>query len=445
MSPDVIARRFADLLDRPAVRRLAAASRGIPCHLVGGAVRDHALGRSPRDLDAVVRSDGRRIAESLAATLPARLVELGGDRFAAFRLVAQDLEIDIWDREEASLDADLDRRDLTINSCAVDVVTGVLVDPLGGMADLAAGRLRASSPRAFELDPLRVLRLPRFVAELAGFSVEPATGVLARRSAAGLAHVAVERIREELELLFSRDGFAAAIPWLVELRLHPGLWLGEPGRIRLQSGYPATAARLEELLPRAREVAPITFAGGAAGAVALDRTAARLAIACHALAESGQTSGDLHSRVEAVEKSRKSGLLRRPVATAAVRLLAGPENLGEETERRWYLHRLGPLWREGLCCHGAVEGADPASRDWDSSLTELTRLARDHGEEIFNPPVLLAGDEVAAAVGLEPGPDLGRWIRRLRRRQIEGSLRTREAALEWLSGARSSGSPSGAD
>lgn len=374
MSPAVFEPSFTELLARPVVRRIGAACRGTPCHLVGGAIRDHALGQAPRDLDVVVQHHGRRIAEALAASLPARLVELGGDRFAAFRLVAGDLEIDLWDRGDASLEADLTRRDLTINSCAIDLTSGALVDPLGGLVDLASGLLRASSPRAFELDPLRVLRLPRLLAGLEGFAVERKTGVLAARAAAGLTDVAVERVRVELELLFASEGFSAAVPWLIDLRLYPGLWLGQPGQALAPASYPAAAARLEGLLIRVRDLAPGPLVGSATSAAELDRRAARFAIAFHHLPASLAHPGQRRLETEAVGRSRRAGLLRRPVAAAISRLLGGPEALGTEPDRRWFLHRLGPLWREGVCCRGALEGAEPTSPGWISTVTELSTL-----------------------------------------------------------------------
>src|SRR5215475_11251148 len=97
----MIERAFRLLLHHPAVRTLVAAcdaEGGIACHLVGGVLRDRALGLSVHDIDAVVPARGRELAERLAAALPARLVALGGKEFAAFRLVAADVEVDLWDR-----------------------------------------------------------------------------------------------------------------------------------------------------------------------------------------------------------------------------------------------------------------------------------------------------------------------------------------------------------
>ena len=73
-------------------------ARDLPCHLVGGALRDAYLSLESPDFDLVVASNGLDFSRRLAQSLAARLVILGGDRFSAYRLVRGDRIIDIWDR-----------------------------------------------------------------------------------------------------------------------------------------------------------------------------------------------------------------------------------------------------------------------------------------------------------------------------------------------------------
>src|SRR4029077_18395943 len=98
---------------------------------------------------------------------------------------------------EVTLEADLARRDLTINAMARDDA-GRLIDPHGGEGDLRAGLLRHVSP-AFVEDPLRVLRVARFAARF-GFAVAPETARLMRELVASgeLAELAAERIWQEI-------------------------------------------------------------------------------------------------------------------------------------------------------------------------------------------------------------------------------------------------------
>jgi tRNA nucleotidyltransferase (CCA-adding enzyme) len=183
---------------------------GMKTYLVGGAVRDRLLGRTPAERDYVV----------VGAT-PDGLVALG------FRPVGKDFPVFLHPRTgeqyalarterktgpgyygfatrfspDVTLEEDLARRDLTINAMAEDE-SGAVVDPYGGRRDLEARRLRHVSP-AFVEDPLRVLRVARFAARYAplGFEVAPETLALMRDVAASgeLEALVPERVWTETE------------------------------------------------------------------------------------------------------------------------------------------------------------------------------------------------------------------------------------------------------
>ncbi|MFP5286575.1 MAG: hypothetical protein ACLGI9_12610, partial [Thermoanaerobaculia bacterium] len=140
---------FRLLLHQPAVRALITAAEGVEVHLVGGVLRDRALGLPVHDFDAVVSGRGKEISERLAETLPARLVLLGGKEFAAYRLVGEDAVVDVWDRAGTSLYQDLARRDFTINSFAFDLRTREVADPFNGLGDLGRRVLRATTGESF--------------------------------------------------------------------------------------------------------------------------------------------------------------------------------------------------------------------------------------------------------------------------------------------------------
>ncbi len=106
-----------------------------------------------------------------------------------------------------SLEEDAIRRDFTLNALYLDPLTGRVTDPTGGLADLAAKRIRATSPNPGDIlrdDGLRILRMARFAAEL-GFLVEPATLAAAREHVGGLADISPERIAEEWNKLLLSD------------------------------------------------------------------------------------------------------------------------------------------------------------------------------------------------------------------------------------------------
>lgn len=122
-----------------------------------------------------------------------------------------------------SLEGDLLRRDFTINAMARDPLTGEIVDPWGGRADLERKLIRAVGDdphRRFEEDPLRMLRAVRFAAQL-GFEIEHATSEAIQRQAATLSKISNERIRDELNKALTSPRPELALRLIVNLGLAP--------------------------------------------------------------------------------------------------------------------------------------------------------------------------------------------------------------------------------
>jgi tRNA nucleotidyltransferase (CCA-adding enzyme) len=203
---------------------------GDPVYLVGGAVRDLLLGRDRADVDLVVEGDAGALAGRLGAEVVAH------ERFGTAKVSLDGHEVDIASaRAEsyprpgalpvvepaATLEADLGRRDFTINAMAIPLRGEPrLVDPHGGRADLAAGRLRVLHAASFEDDPTRAIRAARYAARF-GFGLEPGTADLLR--AADLDAVSADRREAELLRLAAESraprGFGLLAEWgLVELR-----------------------------------------------------------------------------------------------------------------------------------------------------------------------------------------------------------------------------------
>jgi tRNA nucleotidyltransferase/poly(A) polymerase len=409
------ARIFRVLLQHRAVRALAAAGGETECHLVGGCLRDRALGLMSHDIDAVVAGRGLEIAERLAAELPARFVLLGGKDFAAYRLVGQDLTLDLWDRAGTILHEDLARRDFTVNSFALDLRDGLLADPFDGLGDLAHRILRATTPASFTGDPLRVLRLPRMLLRLPGFAADPQTFLLARASSAHLVNVAAERVRDELAILFDHPEAHRGLALLVALDLYPGLWLGAPG----EPGRPGGAVtELEALVDRCQELRQLD--SEAATQVVL-RPARLAATFAHLPTRGNRGPQDF------LELFRDAGYVTRQSA-AEVALLLGEEEIpNDDLGRRRFLHRTGRLWATVAVSLGA-RTSDAAG--WRARLRPLVDLARREGATLFDPPRLLSGQEVQTILGIAPGPEVGRALAAVRQAQVDGAVRTREEAVE---------------
>jgi poly(A) polymerase len=188
-----------------ALRAVRVALGDTPAWLVGGAPRDRALGRETSDLDVVVDGAPAQAARAIAkhAAGTAACFELS-EEFAGWRVVASDRawQVDVQPLRGGTLEADLALRDFTVGAIAEPVAGGEPIDPLGGLSDLAARRLRMASPSTFADDPLRVLRLVRLALDL-GFDAEPGTAQAARAAAPELARVAGERVFMELRRIIA--------------------------------------------------------------------------------------------------------------------------------------------------------------------------------------------------------------------------------------------------
>jgi len=188
---------------------------------VGGGLRDALLGRPVSDLDVAVAGDAGEAAAALARAHGAGRFRLSA-RFGAWRVHGGALpyEVDLTPLQGGSLEADLDRRDLTVNALALPAGSpdGTIVDRHGGVADLAAGRLRLVSSSALRDDPVRLLRLPRIAVEL-GFTVEPEAAARARADARELDRAAGERLMEELRRMVALPAPWRAFDLMEELRV----------------------------------------------------------------------------------------------------------------------------------------------------------------------------------------------------------------------------------
>jgi len=177
-------------------------------YLVGGAVRDILLGREARDRDYVVV--GATVDDMLAegfekvgADFPVFLHPTTGEEYALARSERKTGPgyngFDTRFTPDVTLEEDLFRRDLTINSMAMDKA-GNVIDPYGGQKDLADKILRHTS-EAFAEDPVRVLRIARFAARYTDFTIHEDTyALMASVVASGeFDHLTAERVWAEFK------------------------------------------------------------------------------------------------------------------------------------------------------------------------------------------------------------------------------------------------------
>lgn len=175
---------------------------GSPLWLVGGPIRDLLLGVECKDWDFVSR-DAERMARRMAKASGGTFIVLD-DENRIYRVVLSDGHtLDFAELQGRTIEDDLKRRDFTINAMARRFPDGPIIDPFRGQLDLRKRLIRGCSERAFQDDPLRVVRAFRFSAQLQA-KVDPRTRGWLKKYRSGLTHVSAERIREELIRLWKQ-------------------------------------------------------------------------------------------------------------------------------------------------------------------------------------------------------------------------------------------------
>jgi tRNA nucleotidyltransferase/poly(A) polymerase len=177
---------------------IRSAVRGEEAWVVGGALRDEVLRRPVLDVDVACRDPvgAARAFAGEAGGAPFPLSE----RHGAWRTVLADGRTVDFTPLAETIERDLAARDFTINALAREVEGTDLLDPHGGLPDLAAGTIRTVSTTVFAADPLRLLRAVRLEDEL-GFRCDPETEALVRSHVGLVREAAGERVLDELERL----------------------------------------------------------------------------------------------------------------------------------------------------------------------------------------------------------------------------------------------------
>lgn len=433
--------------------RDAAESVGAELYLVGGYVRDAAFGQVTADIDLVAGHGCAALVRRLRSRWKTR-----GHRFrkrgvTTWRLRAPGHLVDLVDASRRGIERDLRRRELTINAIAFDLREGVLFDPLRGCVDLRAGRLRPPREDAFHADPLRALRLCRFMAQLPEFRPTAAALRAAAAVATRLRRAPVERVRQELDkLLLARDprrGLAAlnelglrraVLPELeatercVAGQGRPDVWTHTIDAIELGARSPR--------LPGARAVR-----------AEVDRLVLFWALLLHdiskpetlATADDGRPTFHGH---EVLGEGRSDALLRRLRSPTAqrrrvcrlVRQHLRPGHLADAGAPSRGMRRLVrdaqddlPLLVLHAACDARASGSPDAAARWRRLSRVLRSLLALQERARRQPlPRLVDGRDLMRVLGLPPGPRVGRLLERVRRGQEEGKIGTRRQALAFL-------------
>ncbi len=482
------------------IRDLSRRLPGSRWYLVGGAVRDLALGQEAKDLDFVVQgAPADRLTSVLSA---AGQVNLVGKNFGVFKFAPRGIELeepieialprterptpdsrggyrDFIVQGDASLpvETDLGRRDFTINAMAIEATTGSLVDPFGGLQDLEAGRIRAvGDPRTRFLEDLsRILRGLRLSCQL-GFRIEEETwtalvALVPRLSDQRGAEYVVPREtigRETTRAfthhpvqafdLFDRSGVTALLmPELIAMRGCPqppeyhsegDVWTHTRLALAALSSERFRAEFDEEPLG-AELVFAVLFhdCGKPPTLKTPERDGA------------DRIRFDGHDRVgariarEICDRLRLSGWPRDSryhidcdhlswLVEHHLLPMSGPvEAMKNATIERYFFSgtRPGRLLLQLILADGLATyppAGPPQARSYQALRKRVDALEALLTERRRLPPPLLNGHDVMREFGIPPGPEVGRLVTAVREAQLSGKVRNREEALEFLRDAR---------
>jgi poly(A) polymerase len=421
---------------------------GYQAYLVGGCVRDILLGRDPADYDVATDAPPDRVEQIFPNSLTV------GAQFGVVVVIAESSQENNLQVEVAtfrsdvgysdgrhpdavvyakSAEADVKRRDFTINGLLLDPKTNEVFDYVGGRNDLRAGIIRAigQPEERFCEDKLRMLRAVRFAARF-GYIIEPETLRAIQKLAPEVVQVSAERLRDELTKLLTEGSARRGFELLDETRLLPQL-LPEIARMKGVEQPPQfhpegdvwihTRMMLEGLQPGCSPALawgvllhdvgkPPTFAppSGPNGRIRFDRhveVGTRMAEEiCRRLRFSNADTEQIaalvanHLRFKDVPQMKPATLKR----------FARLDRFDQHLE----LHRL-----DCISSHRNLENYE-----------FMRRFLAETPQEQVHPARLLTGDDLIR-LGLRPGPKFKEILETAEDAQLEGKIVTHEEALRW--------------
>lgn len=465
------------------------AGRPFPVYLVGGAVRDALLGRVSHDLDLAVAEGAIALAFTIGDALNAPAYVLDEERDVGRVVLRQwDTTIDVARFRGPDLAADLLGRDFTMNALALPATTrdaAAIIDVTGGQADITARLIRATQPGTIHHDPVRALRAVRQTLQF-GFQLEPETAALVAAAAGELPRSSPERIRDELIKLFTGPQPDAALlmlselgllePVLPELAVMAGVEQSPPHHEPVLQ-HTASVLRWLVLVEQQvtadiktdeaalREVGVLLqpyseplrdhlrrpVDGGLDG-----HTLLRLGALFHDTGKPGTRMVDDNGRIRFFGHD----VLGAELASRRLRALAMSNEAAFEvgaivnghmrpllltsagvTPTRRAVYRFyrstGSAGLDivllSLADHLATHGGRGDEAGWQALLAVNDALLQTYFtayETVVKPVRLITGSEIIKALGVEPGPEVGRLLGEIEEAQAAGQIGNREEALD---------------
>ncbi|MDP2729893.1 MAG: HD domain-containing protein [Dehalococcoidales bacterium] len=459
--------------------------QGIGAYLVGGFVRNVLLGRETADIDIAVASDALEIAPQIASALGGKYVPLDKVNRVG-RVVLADWQLD-FSTFKSSIEADLARRDFTIDAMAVNISqfgadnTDIqVIDPFHGREDLNQKVIRVVAESAFSADTARLLRAVRLAAEL-DFTIEGKTEALIRQFAPLVANLSGERVREELLRLLAING-GQTLTYLDKLGLLTALFPELEATKGIEQPKEHLWDVFNHLLQTVSAVdfllrqSPWSFQERAGEEIlALVPWSAELAEHFKRKVSSGSTRRSLlklaallHDVSKPETKTLDAGRIRflghaKEGATVTANRLerlrfTNKEIKLVETEIRHHLRpvQMSPgglpslratyrYFRDtgeasidilflNLADHLAARGPNLNLTNWREHTGLIAFVIGKYFEQgtIVRPARLVDGHDIINIFGIAPGPRIGEILEKIHEAQASGEVTTREEALAYI-------------
>jgi poly(A) polymerase len=424
-------------------REIAATlrERGHIAYFAGGCVRDIVRRETPKDFDIATDATPQIVQQTFARTYAVGahfgviVVVESGFQFEVATFRSDDAYID--GRRPSSVrfsspEEDAKRRDFTINGMFYDPLTNKVIDFVGGRADLDAKLIRAIGEPAqrFQEDRLRMLRAVRFATVL-DYKIDNQTWQAITANSKAINEISAERIREELVRIFlspnrvrgwdllDESGLMRAI--LPELEAMKGC--AQPEQFHPEGDVFEHTRLMLKLLPERVSVALVLSA--------LFHDIAKPVTAT--VDQSGRIRFNEHDRIGAAMTEQIMERLRFSRAEIDTTVEMVRQHMVFKDVPKMRVAKLKrfmarPTFEDELELH-RVDCA--SSHRMLDNHEFLLRKREEFANEPIIPPPLVRGEDLIA-LGLKPGPNFGKILEAVETRQLEGALKDRQEALEWV-------------
>ncbi len=415
-----ITRKTQELRDNPLIQTLYAfaQAKGIQLYLVGGSVRDLLLNRPITDFDFTLESDTLEFAKMFANNIRAPFIPLEEEPPTARVIVKTpqstqvELSIDFTQFRATTLRDDLCLRDLTINAMAMrlESVMGSdsceIIDPCNGKHDLATRQLRFPSEQVILDDPLRLMRIYRFAAQL-DFTISEKSIAFVQKHKHLLPQISKERLRDEFLKILNVEKATPYLRQILEIGLLTHIFSNIKQTNTLETfednPIPETLFSYEDKIN--------TYLSGELGFYANRRSLIKLCLLLR---------GNIGEIGELLRLSKKAWQFMKCI-------VMGYQQLSDKelTKKQIvdFLRASISDWWGGLLYSAAVDPIPP------EVLRKIVDTYYGHFLPILKQGRLITGGDLIQKFQVKEGEKIGMLLKQIEKQQFYGEIRTREEAF----------------